>query len=156
MSESITNVEDAVAALGALPVPVGPKVQPVDIEDHREQAVAWEGHVLGAWDGEFAMETGLDRAVLKLARMVKADVAEVERLRAERAAIGNEVARFGIYGAALPATRALVKRADALVTENAELRSRIAELLTERHSTNEALDDAVQELRRRDDSGGAR
>ncbi|MEU5593073.1 hypothetical protein [Streptomyces sp. NPDC020298] len=36
--------------------------------------------------------------------------------------------------------------------ENERLRARIAELEAERHSTNEALDDAVQELRtRRDD-----
>lgn len=89
-----------------LPVPVGP--QPVDAADQREQAVAWEGHVLGAWDGKFAMETGLDRAVLKLARMVKADVSEIERLRAQ-----------------------------------------VAALLAERHETNEALDDAVRELRAR-------
>ncbi|MFE2712322.1 hypothetical protein ACFXKI_10095 [Streptomyces mirabilis] len=133
--------------------------------------------------------------------------AELVRLRAERAEVGNEVARFGIYGAALPATKALVRRADELVTENAQLRARVAELeaqrdrrrvrlvalqndalnmrgtlspngednkvpftlgetLTpavewlvnrvaelelERHSTNEALDDAVQALRAKQD-----
>lgn len=77
----LTSLPAAVAAMGALPVPVSPKPQPVDVADQREQAEAWEGHVLGAWDGKFAMESGLDRAVLKLARMVKVDVAELERLQ---------------------------------------------------------------------------
>lgn len=58
-----------------------------------------------------------------------------------------EIARFGIYGAAVPATKALVKRADELVTENAVLRARVAELEAERHSTNEALSDAAEALR---------
>ncbi|MFE2967494.1 hypothetical protein ACFXKC_28250 [Streptomyces sp. NPDC059340] len=67
---------------------------------------------------------------LESAQMLQSPVtaAELERLRAERAEIGNEVARFGIYGAALPATKALVKRADELVTENTTLRAQVAEM----------------------------
>lgn len=61
--------------------------------------------------------------------------------------VSAEIARFGIYGAAVPAAKALVKRADELVTENASLRARIAALLVERHSTNESLDEAAQALR---------
>jgi hypothetical protein len=80
-----------VAEHGALPMPVGPELQGVDIEDQREQAEAWEGHILGAWDGKFAMEGGLDRAVLKLARMVKSDVAEVDRLRAQVAELNESL-----------------------------------------------------------------
>lgn len=86
-----------------------------------------------------------DTAELK--RQLDSARVDGQRLRAERAEVGNEIARFGIYGAALPAAKALVKRADELVTENAQLRARVAELEAERHSTNEALDDAVQELR---------
>lgn len=82
MSEPIREVEAAVAELGALPMPVGPESKQVDVEDQREQAEAWEGHILGAWGGKFAMETGLDRAVLRLARMLKADVSELVQLRA--------------------------------------------------------------------------
>lgn len=88
-----------------------------------------------------------DTAELK--RQLESARVDGQRLRAERAEVGNEIARFGIYGAALPAAKALVKRADELVTENAQLRARVAGLEAERHSTNEALDDAVQELRRR-------
>jgi hypothetical protein len=58
-----------------------------------------------------------------------------------------EIERFGIYGAAVPAAKALVKRAGELVTENAALRARVAELEAERHSTNEALSDAAEALR---------
>ena len=41
----------------------------------------------------------------------------------------------------------MVKRADELVTENAQLRARVAELKAERHVTNEALSDAAEALR---------
>lgn len=82
MSARDEELAAVVAEQGALPVPAGSVPQPVDLVDQREQAEAWEGHIIGAWDGEFAMESGLDRAVLKLARMVKADVTELERLRA--------------------------------------------------------------------------
>lgn len=102
-------------------------------------------------DGRRLIRAEQRRAELEavLATHRKDDQAEIERLRAERAEVGNEIARFGIYGAALPAAKALVKRADELVTENAELRARVAELEAERHTTNEALDDAVQALRER-------
>jgi hypothetical protein len=61
--------------------------------------------------------------------------------------VAAEIARFGIYGAAVPATKALVKRADELVTENGSLRARVAELEAERHSTNESLSEAAEALR---------
>ncbi|BBC30068.1 hypothetical protein SGFS_013620 [Streptomyces graminofaciens] len=49
--------------------------------------------------------------------------------RSELEQVSEEIARFGIYGAALPAARALVKRADELVTENAQLRARLSAVL---------------------------
>lgn len=125
----------AVAEHGAFPMPVGPGPQELPAERLAE---------IRSLD---LLALLSDRAAPVVSGHLAALLDEVTRLRAERAAIGDEVARFGIYGAALPATKALVKRADELVTENAGLRARIAALLEERRSTNEALDDAVQALR---------
>jgi hypothetical protein len=75
----ITSLPAAVAAQGALPVPVGDRPQPL---------------------------------------------AELEQVSAE-------IARFGIYGAAVPATKALVKRADELVTEKATLLAEVERLKAE-------------------------
>lgn len=131
----LTSLSAAVAAMGALPMPVG------------SQALSAERELeIRSLDLLTLMS---DRAAPVISGHLAALLDEVTRLRAERAAIGDEVARFGIFGAALPATRALVKRADELVTENAGLRARVAALLDERRSTNEALDDVVQELRAR-------
>jgi hypothetical protein len=118
-----------------LPMPVGPEPQALSAERLAEIRSL---DLLALVDDRVAPVISGHLAVL---------LDEVVRLRAVRAAIGDEVARFGIYGAALPATKALVKRADELVTENGQLRAQVAELLAERHETNEALDDAVQELR---------
>lgn len=53
---------------------------------------------------------------------------EVARLGAALQGVMDEIARFGIYGPARTAAAALVRRADELVTENATLRTRVAEL----------------------------
>lgn len=47
---------------------------------------------------------------------------EIDRLRAELEQVSSEIARFGIHGAAVPAAKALVKRADELVTADAALK----------------------------------
>lgn len=117
-----------------LPVPVGPEPQGDPL------VVGRALDLLALMD---------ERAASKVSPVLSAVLDEVERLRMVRAEIGDEIARFGIYGAALPATKALVKRADELVTENAQMRARIAELEAERHSTNEALSDAAEALRAR-------
>lgn len=116
-------VEHGIAgAADVLPVPVGPEPQGDPL------VVGRALDLLALMD---------ERAASKVSPVLSAVLDEVERLRMVRAEIGDEIARFGIYGAALPATKALVKRADELVTENAQLRARIAELEAERHSTNE-------------------
>jgi hypothetical protein len=93
VSESITNVEAAVAALGALPMPMGKRTQADPVAAGRSL------DLLALMD---------ERAASKVSPILAAVLDEAERLRA-----------------------------------------RIAELEAERHSTNEALDDAVQELRDR-------
>ena len=55
---------------------------PERLAEIREQVEAWEGHILGAWDRKFPMESGLDSAVLKVARLTKESLAENDRLRA--------------------------------------------------------------------------
>lgn len=134
MSEPITNLPDAVAALGALPVPVGPEPLSPEREAEIREWVEAMGRkkdirYYGSWQQHGEL------------------LGEIDRLRAERAAIGDEVARFGICGAALPATKALVKRADELVTENGQLRARVAELEAELAVANGVLDDAAQARR---------
>ncbi|WP_370665382.1 hypothetical protein [Streptomyces sp. IBSBF 2507] len=59
---------------------------------------------------------------------LKREHAESARLRTELAEVVDEVARFGLYGPATVVAKAIVKRASELVTENARLRERIAEL----------------------------
>ena len=66
---------------------------------------------------------------------------------AELAQIADEVARFGIYGSAASATKALVVRASELVSENVELRARVAALLSERQETNSRLVELTLALR---------
>lgn len=99
-----------------LPMPAGP--EPLVLSEEREQEIR-SLDLLSMMSDQVAPVISGHLAVL---------LNEVARLRAVRAAVGDEVARFGIYGAALPATKALVKRADELVTENGRLRSRVTEL----------------------------
>ena len=91
MTEPITNLEDAVRVMGALPMPIGTHPKPRTMLDHGRDALR--------------------------ARMTKDDL---------RLVLEN------------------------VITYAAHLETRVAELEAERHSTNEALDDAVQELRSRD------
>jgi hypothetical protein len=60
--------------------------------------------------------------------LLVAEAEEAARLRADRAQVVAEVQRFGIYGSATTATKALVERASELVDENARLKTRVGEL----------------------------
>jgi chromosome segregation ATPase len=124
MNEPITNREEAVREYGAFPVPVGPELRTLDkVEDE----------LTGVSLALFEEEQVTARLRLALAsaqrgrRELRADClsAEESRLRWRTACIEAERERDG-------------------------LRARVAELEVERHSTNEALDDAVQELRKRE------
>ena len=124
MSESITNLPDAVRELGALPVPVGPERRTLDkVEDELT------GANLSLYEEE------LTSARLRLA------LASAQRGRRElRGDLRfEEGSRQRWRTACIEAER-----------ERDQLKARVAELEAERHSTNEALDDAVQELRARE------
>jgi hypothetical protein len=143
MSEPIRDTETAVRELGALPMPVGVK------------PLAPQGRA----------RTMLDRAREALnARMVKDDLRlvleNVITYAAERLA-ENEQLRNDITGACLArweeeqenkrlflawgSARMRARRKNEALKK---LRARVAELETERHSTNEALSDAAEALRR--------
>lgn len=129
MSEPITNVADAVRELGALPVPAGTCSQASDLEHLRQQRDAFRdqrNHVFKT--NERLIEQVRESEQARL-------LAENEARQARR-----EVA----------ALQARVDEAERAYTfDTAELKRRIAELEAERHSTNEALDDAVKALRAR-------
>lgn len=134
MSESITNVEDAVAALGALPMPVGMELEHLRRErdafrDQRNAVVATNERLLAEVQESNQARLHAENETRTVNRQFADAAATVARLVAER---GQRM-----------------KVENALRDEVEELRARIAELEAERHSTNEALDDAVQELRDR-------
>ena len=120
---SITSLSEAVAALGALPmpVPVGPEPRTLDVVEHE-----LTGARLSLYEEE--LETARLRLALKSAQRGRRELrgdcefAEGSRQRWRTACINAE-------------------------RERDELRARVTELEAERHSTNEALDDAVQALR---------
>ena len=133
--ESITSLPDAVASQGALPVPVVPEPQALSPERLAEITARTGAATEGPW------------------RVVEGH--EIHQ--------GAEFGDFAVFVAQTdPACGCVQSAADAefiahartdvpeLLTDNARLRARIAELEAKRHSTNEALDDAVQELRRRE------
>lgn len=158
MSEPITNVEAAVRELGALPVPVG---------DDRAKA-PWGR----AEDGRPLLPMGahwtdvpelVDREVAKIrGRLDRAtsghwyDASVTETWRAPgtvRTNVGGYQRTVGRVTNMSDADLELVLNAhDDLgwcLEMVAKFRARVAELEAERHSTNEALDDAVQALRAR-------
>ncbi|WP_225840257.1 hypothetical protein [Streptomyces sp. NK08204] len=102
-----------------------------------------------------------DRVAPVVSRALADLITEVERLRAQRdrrrarlVALQNDA--LNIRGALSPngeARKVPMPLGEMLLPAVEWLISRVAELEAERHSTNEALDDAVQELRaRRDDA----
>jgi hypothetical protein len=122
---------DAVVEQGALPMPVGSEPRTLDqVEDELT------GVNLSLYEEE------LLTARLRLA------LASAQRGRRElRAGVAETK---GALVAAVKAAEGSVVELRREHEENARLRAQISELETERRVTNEALDDAVQELRRRD------
>lgn len=159
MSESITDVEAAVRELGALPVPAGDDRAPwgrgedgrpllpmgahwTDIPELVDQEVArirgrvdqaQSGHWYVASDTETwrppgTVRTNVDgyqRTVGRVTNMLAADLDLVLHAHDDLSWCLEMLAKF---------------------------RARVAELEAERHVTNEALDDAVRELRARDEA----
>lgn len=124
MSEPITSLPDAVAAMGALPMPVGAEPRTLDVVEEE-----LTGANLALYEEE--LENARLRLALKSAQRGRRELrAEVQFLEPSRA-----------------------RWRKACIDAEGErdlLKARVAELEAERHSTNEALDDAVQELRARD------
>lgn len=119
-ADEITELAAAVAELGALPVPVGPEPQPLSVER-------------------------LQLRVDEVERAHTFDTAELKRQLESARALGARVIHAEQRRAELEAVLGTHRKDDQ--AEIDRLRSRIAELETERHVTNEALDDAVQALR---------
>lgn len=121
MSEPITNREEAVREFGAFPMPMGAELRTLDkVEDELT------GVSLALYEEE------LENARLRLA------LASAQRgrrgLRAD--CLSAEESRGRWRAACIEAER-----------ERDQLRAQVAALLTERHSTNESLDDAAKALR---------
>ncbi|MGW1615731.1 hypothetical protein ACWCQZ_41045 [Streptomyces sp. NPDC002285] len=150
MSEPITNLSDAVREYGALPMPMGTDPEPLVLTEAQIEALAAAGNrvvndavhedlcMCDAWpekclsSGNFHMG---DWDMSGLEAALPAVLALWEQLRGgELAALRARVAELE---AGLPVMqKALFKALD-----------RVNELEAERHTTNEALDDAVHELR---------
>lgn len=137
MSEPITSVEAAVRELGALPMPAGPEAQALSAERLAEIAARADAATAGPWctDG--------------------AEIYQGTEYIFDAEWIG-ETCRVDGDGGKADAVFVAHARADvpALLVDNERLLARVAELEAERHSTNEALDDAVQALRLRNTQRG--
>lgn len=168
MSEPITNLDDAVAVLGALPMPVGPQQPPFppaprDFEEKLRQDVArLQGLLAEAVAAKHLADRERDLMRERVSEPFgcahcgvakryhgRRYISSVEMHSWERPAdeqvkarmLARRAAWFTPYADRLASL--LVARTEDLLAAEA----RIAELEAERHSTNEALDDAVQELR---------
>lgn len=119
MTEPIASLGEAVAALGALPMPVGPQQQGDPVAAGRRL------DLLALMDDQVASKVSpVLAAVLDEAERLRARVAELDALHKQAVRRGMEMCG--------KARKAL---------------GRVSELEAERHTTNEALDDAVQALR---------
>ena len=220
MSESITNTADAVAALGALPMPVGTHVPPWppaprDFEEKLRQDVArlqgllaeavaakhladrerdlmrervsepfgckycgaekrWHGRRSISGAGVHGWERPTDgqvkaRMLARRAARLALDVAHDAGRRERYAKALYEFVNGAFVWEACDDGASWLEEADAAIVvadaeqaewrdrvdeverryivDTAELKRRIAELEAERHTTNDALDDAVQALR---------
>jgi len=87
------------------------------------QREALIGFCLAALPNEVGFEKA-ERLADRFEAAVRAEsAAELAAVRAERDEVVAEIARFGIYGSATSAAKALVTRASELVDENATLRA---------------------------------
>jgi hypothetical protein len=132
MTEPITNLSDAVRELGALPMPVGPE----PMSDRRFAEIRsrkLDEVTRGPW-------------------LVSEDQDGTALVYVERQSAGGQVYAHVLLAADWASEADVQFVASArqsvpeLVTEVDGLRAQVAELLAERHVTNEALDDAVQAL----------
>lgn len=132
MSGPITNLADAdaVAVVGALPVPQGPEPQALS---------PVQGMALAEFVGDVKPAT--TKLLLAFGECVR-DCREHEHPEASEDFHCLNLTAWMGERAGLVLRRLLDAEA-----ENARLRSQVAALLKERQSTNEALDDAVQALR---------
>lgn len=139
----LTSLPDAVAAMGALPVPVGPVSQALSEEREREIRSL---DLLALMDDRVAPVISAHLAVL---------LAEIDGLRAQRdrrraRLVAMDADALNMRGALSPNgedRKVPFPLGPTLLPAVEWLISRVAELEAERHSTNEALDDAVRELR---------
>jgi hypothetical protein len=153
----MAETSDAVAAVGALPMPVGPEPRTLDVVEEE-----LTGANLALYEEE--LENARLRLALESARRGRRELrARVAELEAERLPDGRErVELRGRYERVLSsfsvapeaAAEAVMAVRDHevrwLLRDAQRLQDQVTELKAERHSTNEALDDAVQELRRRE------
>lgn len=162
MTEPILNAADAVAALGALPVPVGPEPQGVDDRAKAPWGRDEDGRpILGPGAHWTDVPELVDREVAGIrARVdqaqsghwyVASDVEAGLPPGTVRTRVDGYQRTVGQLTNVLPGDRELILHAhDDLswcLEMLAKCRARIAVLESERHVTNEALDDAVQALR---------
>jgi hypothetical protein len=139
MSESITNAADAVAALGALPMPVGP--EPQASERNRLQAAFVA-----------ALDTAHKTQPCSCGSEIWSSCCHPgARRHSERRADAVLAVRDAEVEFLLGEADRLQLRVDEVerkyTFDTAELKRRIAELEAERHVTNEALSDAAEQLR---------
>lgn len=140
--ESITSLPEAVAAMGALPVPAVPARS-----EREELRAAFVVALDNAHQTHPCPVTGRPYWVGCVHYNEAGRVVGVGSCHNERRADAVLVVR----DAEVESLRARADEVERRYTfDTAELKRRIAELEAERHSTNEALDDAVQELRRRE------
>lgn len=138
MSEPITNLADAVAAQGALPVPVPVGPEPQASERDRLR-VAFIAALETAHETHPCPVTGRPYWLVCVHYDEAGRMSGVGSCHSERRA-----------DAVLAVRDAEV---EFLISEADRLAARVAELLAERHVTNEALDDAVRALRADRDGG---
>jgi len=168
VSESITNLSDAVADRGAMPMPIGPQMPdfPPPPETELEKLHA-ERARLQALLAEAVADAHRARRERDLMRERVSEPYGCAHCGVERRSHGRRyIGGAGMHAWERPADeqvkdRMLARRAAGMALPSnlslweeppvvAELRARVAELEAERHSTNEALDDVVRELRLRE------
>lgn len=145
MSESIRDRETAVRETGALPMPAGP--EPMSDERLAE---------IRSLDLLSMMS---DRVAPVVSRALADLIAEVERLRAQRdrrrdrlVALQNDALNMrGVLSPNGEARKVPMPLGDTLAPAMEWLVNRVAGLEAERHSTNEALSDAAEALRKNRD-----
>jgi hypothetical protein len=133
MSEPITNVADAVRVLGALPVPVGPEPQALSADRLNEIAARTDAATAGPWCTDSweiyqgtEYEPGFSLWIGETCRGTTSpeqDCADAAFVAAARSDVPD------------------------LLVEVARLTAQVAALLAERHSTNESLSLAAEQLR---------